>query len=200
MKKLKHEDYLVMCEGAQVLEADPWGDKVLRLADGTILKLFRRKRLLSSAAWYPYAQRFADNVAALEKLAIPVPKIIAVLRIAEIARDVVHYEPLAGATLREMVRDGLAPELERELKAVFTSFLISLHDKGVYFRSLHIGNVVHTPDGKLGLIDISDARIHRRPLGKYLRARNLRRMQGITTELDWLDYDAVINARPAVKA
>lgn len=195
MKKLKHEDYLAMREGAEVLEADPWGDKVLRLADGTILKLFRRKRLLSSAAWYPYAQRFADNVAALEKLAVPVPKIIAVLRIAEIARDVVHYEPLAGATLREMVRDGLAPDLERELKAAFTNFLISLHDKGVYFRSLHIGNVVRTPDGKLGLIDISDARIHRRPLSKSLRARNLRRMQGIAGELDWLDYAAVVNAR-----
>lgn len=184
-----------MRKDAEVLEADPWGDKVLRLTDGTIFKMFRRKRLISSTALYPYAQRFANNAAALEKLGIPVPKIIAVVRIPEIARDAVHYQPLAGTTLREMVRDGLAPDLERELKAAFTKFLISLHDKGVYFRSLHIGNVVCTPDGRLGLIDFSDLRIHPWPLGKYLRARNLRRMQGIADELDWLDQDGVLNSR-----
>lgn len=200
MKKLKHEDYLAMREGAKVLEADLFGDKVLRLADGTMLKLFRRKRLLSSAAWYPYAQRFADNAAALARLDIPVPKIITVLRIAEIARDVVHYEPLPGATLREMARAGLPADLESRLKPAFSDFLIGLHDKGIYFRSLHIGNVVYTPDGRLGLIDISDVRIHRRPLGKYLRARNLRRMQGIVGELDWLDYDAVVNSRRSGQA
>jgi hypothetical protein len=61
LKRLVHDDYLAMRAGATVLEADGFGDKVLRLADGTMLKLFRRKRLFSSAAWYPYAQRFADN-------------------------------------------------------------------------------------------------------------------------------------------
>lgn len=184
-----------MREGAEVLEADPHGDKVLRLSDGTILKIFRRKRLLSSAALYPYAQRFANNAAALEKLGIPVPKIISVMRIQELSRDVVHYAPLAGETLREMTRAGLLPEQKRALKDAFTRFVIYLHDKGIYFRSLHIGNVVCTPDGRLGLIDFSDLRIHPWPLGKYLRARNMRRMQGIADELDWIDLDAVVHAR-----
>jgi len=64
-----------------------------------------------------------------------------------------------------------------------------LHERGVYFRSLHLGNVVRTPDGRLGLIDISDVRVHRRPLGRLLRARNLRRMQRMAAERDWLDLD-----------
>lgn len=195
MKKLKHEDYLAMREDAEVLEADPWGDKVLRLTDGTIFKMFRRKRLITSAALYPYAQRFANNAAALEKLGIPVPKVIAVVRIPAISRDAVHYQPLAGTTLREMARAGLTPDKKRELKGAFTRFVTGLHDKGVYFRSLHIGNVVCTPEGRLGLIDFSDLRIHPWPLGKYLRARNLRRMQGIADELDWLDCDGVLNSR-----
>ena len=46
------------------------------LQDGTLLKLFRRKRLITSAAIWPYAQRFADNAKKLEKLGIPCPKII----------------------------------------------------------------------------------------------------------------------------
>lgn len=195
MKRLTQQNYLAMREGAEVLEADPHGDKVLRLSDGTILKIFRRKRLLSSAALYPYAQRFANNAAALEKLGIPVPKIISVMRIQELSRDVVHYAPLAGETLREMTRAGLLPEQKRALKDAFTRFVIYLHDKGIYFRSLHIGNVVCTPDGRLGLIDFSDLRIHPWPLGKYLRARNMRRMQGIADELDWIDLDAVVHAR-----
>ena len=187
-----------MREGAEVLEADPHGDKVLRLADGTILKLFRRKRLISSAALYPYAQRFANNAAALEKLDIPVPKIIAVMRISELSRDVVHYAPLAGSTLRELARAGLSSDRKHRLKEAFTQFVIYLHDKGVYFRSLHIGNIVCTPDGQLGLIDFSDLRIHPWPLGKYLRARNMRRMQGIADELDWLDLDAIVKGQVAI--
>ncbi|MBK8524395.1 MAG: toluene tolerance protein [Betaproteobacteria bacterium] len=187
-----------MREGAEVLEVDPHGDKVLRLADGTILKLFRRKRLISSAALYPYAQRFANNAAALEKLDIPVPKIIAVMRISELSRDVVHYAPLAGSTLRELARAGLSSDRKHRLKEAFTQFVIYLHDKGVYFRSLHIGNIVCTPDGQLGLIDFSDLRIHPWPLGKYLRARNMRRMQGIAYELDWLDLDAIVKGQVAI--
>lgn len=183
-----------MREGAEVLESDPHGDKVLRLTDGTILKLFRRKRFVSSAALIPYAQRFANNAATLEKLGICAPKILRVVRIRELARDAVHYEPLAGATLREMLRKGLDPEREQELRAAFTRFVVKLHDSGIYFRSLHIGNVVCTPGGQLGLIDFSDLRVYPWRLGRYLRGRNMRRMQGITKELEWLDLDSILNA------
>ena len=65
MQTLEQADYLALRADARVLEYDRHGDKVLQLADGSYLKLFRRKRLLSSAAWYPYAKRFADNALAL---------------------------------------------------------------------------------------------------------------------------------------
>lgn len=184
-----------MCEGAEVLERDPHGDKVLRLADGSILKLFRRKRLLSSAVFYPYARRFAANAAALARIGVPVPEVLGVYRVAELARDVVHYRPLPGATLRELACRGLDPEQRRRLRDDLTRFIVRLHDAGVYFRSLHLGNVVRTPDGRLGLIDFADLRVYPWPLGRYLRARNVRRMQGIADERDWLDLDAVVNGR-----
>lgn len=193
MKKIGRDEYLAMRDGARVLEADSFGDKVLLLADGNILKLFRRKRLLTSAAWYPYAQRFADNAEALRRRDVPVPAVLAVFRIPAIKRDAVLYRPLAGKTLREMCRAGLPVDTERELKAAFTMFVRYLHDRGVYFRSLHLGNVVHTPEGRFGLIDISDARIGSRPLRKSLRARNLRRLQGISDEAAWVDAAAVLD-------
>ncbi|MEF8725242.1 MAG: toluene tolerance protein [Candidatus Accumulibacter delftensis] len=193
MKRLQHEEYLAMRAGAAILEADGHGDKVLRLADQTILKLFRRKRLLSSAAWSPYAQRFADNAEALHQRHIPAPVIIAVWRIPSIGRDAVHYHPVVGKTLREMLREGLDPASEAGLKVAFTEFVIRLHEAGVYFRSLHLGNVVYTPDRQFGLIDISDARIGRRSLSKQLRVRNLRRLQDIEGERDWVDFSTVMN-------
>ncbi len=194
LKTLDLADYLELREGAVVLEADPHGDKVLRLADGTILKLFRRKRLVTSAALFPYARRFVSNASALSRLGVPVPKVLDLVRIPAIARDAVHYAPLEGETLRALVRAGLDAEQEKLLKARFTRFVIGLHDRGVYFRSLHIGNVVCTPDGRLGLIDFSDLRIYPWRLGRYLRARNMRRMQGIATELDWLDLATIVSS------
>jgi len=183
MHALDHARYLALREGAHVLEADGTGDKVLRLRDGTMLKLFRRKRLISSAAWYPYARRFADNCKALAARGIPCPQVKAVYRIAEIARDAVHYDPLPGHTLRQLLQQpGEHPELRDQLG----QFIATLHEAGVYFRSAHLGNVVLTPEGKLGLIDVADLRIYRKPLRRSQRQRNFRHMLRYGEDRAWL--------------
>lgn len=181
-----------MREGAVVLEHDGYGDKVLRLRDGSILKLFRRKNLLSSAVLFPYARRFARNALALARRGIPVPQVIALGAIAEPARHFVHYRPLAGNTLRELENAGLSGERRLELREKLTQFVIHLHDQGVYFRSLHLGNVVLTPDDRLGLIDFSDLRIYPWSLGSYSRRRNMMRMLGIPGDAEWVDLPAII--------
>jgi hypothetical protein len=192
---MEHEDFLALKAGAEILESDAHGEKVLHLADGSFLKLFRRKRLLSSAAWYPYARRFADNAEALASRGIPVPRVLAVLRIPSIQRDAVRYCPLAGTTLRELLRgEGLDAEDERRTKRLFTDFVIRLHSLGIYFRSLHLGNVVLTPAGELGLIDLADLALYRRPLPAFMRRRNVRRMLEIPGERDWIDDEAIAKA------
>ncbi|HMX69204.1 MAG TPA: toluene tolerance protein [Accumulibacter sp.] len=196
MKIMPPDAYLALRAGATVIEADSFGEKVLLLVDGSMLKLFRRKRLLSSAAWYPYAERFADNASALRQRGIPVPEVIDVFRIPSIGRDAVHYHPLPGRTLRQLRRDGLDPSREARLKDAFTHLLVELHEKGVYFRSLHLGNVVCTPDGRLGLIDIADARMSRRPLRRHQRIRNLQRLLKTADESEWVDEKAILERRP----
>jgi hypothetical protein len=195
LASLGHEDFLALKAGGEAIEADSFGEKVLRLADGSFLKLFRRKRLITSAAWYPYALRFVDNAEALSTLGIPVPRVIAAYRVPSMTRDAVHYHPLAGTTLRDLVRRGLDAEDERRLKRLFTGFVIRLHSLGIYFRSLHLGNVVLTPTDELGLIDFSDLRVYRRPLPTFMRRRNLRRMFEIPGEGDWIDGDAILETR-----
>jgi serine/threonine protein kinase len=195
LASLGHENFLALKAGGEAIEADSFGEKVLRLADGSFLKLFRRKRLITSAAWYPYALRFVDNAEVLSSLGIPVPRVIAVYRVPSMARDAVHYQPLAGTTLRSLIRRGLDAENERRLKRLFTSFVIRLHSLGIYFRSLHLGNVVLTPAGELGLIDFSDLRVYPRPLPAFMRRRNLRRMLEIPGECGWIDSDAILDTR-----
>ncbi len=167
MKKLSKEAYLTLREGAKVIESDTHGDKVLILADGTYLKLFRVKRLLTSARLSPYSTRFSKNATKLVKLGIPTLNVNAVYRIPAIRRTAVHYYPLTGSTLRNL-QNGIDITLADKLGRFFRE----LHDKGVYFRSLHFGNIVLTPENQLGLIDISDMKLHGKSLSDKLRIRN----------------------------
>ncbi|MDR6164393.1 lipopolysaccharide kinase InaA family protein [Pseudomonas fluorescens] len=183
MQSIDHSTYEALRKGAQVLEADGSGDKVLRLADGRMLKLFRRKRLLSSALFFPYAQRFANNTRALQQRGILCPDVIAVYRIPSIERDGVYYAPLAGETVRQL--QG-TPEETDTLRARLGAFIAQLHERGVYFRSLHFGNVVQTPDNHLGLIDIADLRCQRRALSDSKRLRNFAHLLRYKQDRQWL--------------
>lgn len=184
MQKLDHNDYLALRENCKVIEQDGCGDKVMILQDGTFLKLFRRKRLVTSAAIWPYAQRFADNAKKLEELGIPCPKIIQVYRIPSIERDAVHYHPLPGTTLRD-IHTGTAAYPDDLLERL-AKFVDHIHDLGVLFRSIHLGNVVLTPEGEIGLIDISDMKIQNRPLSKWQRERNFVHMTKDESDKEWL--------------
>jgi len=183
MHSMKHSDYLALRENATVLEADGSGDKVLLLANGDILKLFRRKRLLSSALLFPYAKRFADNIAALEQRQIRCPRMVDTYRIGSIKRDAVRYEPLAGITLRQAIKQNNEGDA---LRAKLGAFIARLHDQGVYFRSLHLGNVILTPDNALGLIDISDMRCQSPSLSRSKRLRNFQHLLRYKEDRAWL--------------
>jgi tRNA A-37 threonylcarbamoyl transferase component Bud32 len=183
LQTLSHDAYLALRASATVVERDLHGEKVLRLEDGNYLKLFRRKRLLSSAAWYPYAQRFADNAAELRQRGIPCPEVVDVFRIAGFSRDAVRYIPLAGRTLRQVIETDATPQ---DLPEKLGRFVARLHESGIYFRSLHLGNILLTPSGALGLIDVADLRTQSRALDSNQRKRNLLRLHRDPPDCFWL--------------
>lgn len=184
LQTISHEDYVALKKNAKVIEYDLHGEKVLKLASGNYLKLFRRKRLLSSAAWYPYAQRFADNARALKERRIACPEVEAVYRIPSIRRDAVLYRPLSGNTLRELIQTQHATP---GLANLLATFVFQLHEKGVYFRSLHLGNIVYMSNNSFGLIDIADLKLKNRPLSKYHRCRNLMQLRRNPQDRAWLE-------------
>jgi len=160
-----------LIEGASILEADSYGPKVYLLQDGNILKLFRRKRLFSSALLRPYSTRFINNAARLQKLGVPTLEVLAFYKLQKPGMTAVLYRPLPGKTLRQLSNQENF-SWQHTLPAL-VELIRSLHASGIYFRSLHLGNIVVTPENKLGLIDVADMRFLRSPLPRYLARRNL---------------------------
>ncbi len=169
--KLSNEMLTTLTAGAQVVEEDSLGPKVYRLTDGNFLKLFRRKRLISSALFVPYSDRFWRNAVRLKELGIPTLTPLELYVLDNSSLSAVLYRPLAGRTLKDIYLDE--PEAFGKHLQGLIDFIRTLHHRGIYFRSLHLGNIVSTPEGTLGLIDIADLSVQRRPLSKAKARRNL---------------------------
>lgn len=177
-------------EGAKIIEFDPRGLKVLKLANGNILKLFRLRNQWSIARWYGYAQRFCANAKRLHHLHIPTVNVVDTYLLADddifkalpapivfkpkknnAQTYAVEYMPLPGKTLKELL---MSEELSTAHIAQLGAFIARLHSSGVHFRSLHLGNIVLTPEEEMGLIDVADMRIYPWALWFNTRLRSFR--------------------------
>ncbi|MDR9860706.1 MULTISPECIES: O-antigen ligase family protein [Pseudomonas] len=188
VQKLSATGLEQLSSAAQIIEEDGLGPKVLRLADGSFLKLFRRRRWYTSGSFNPYSERFAVNSEQLRQMGIPTPQVLHLYRLDD-GSSAVHYAPLPGHTLRQVLQSITAPGVRQALVERFGKFMAQLHEKGVYFRSLHLGNVLVLEDGEFGLIDLADLRIYPSALSHSLRQRNLRHMQRYTVDKRWLFED-----------
>ncbi|WLG25714.1 lipopolysaccharide kinase InaA family protein [Pseudomonas sp. FP1154] len=160
-----------LIEGASILEADGHGPKVYLLQDGNILKLFRLKRFFSSALLRPYSARFISNATRLQELGVPTLEVLAFYKLQKPGMTAVLYRPLPGKTLRQLSNQENFSW--QQTLPTLVELIRSLHARGIYFRSLHLGNIVVTPENKLGLIDVADMRFLRSPLPRRLVRRNL---------------------------
>jgi tRNA A-37 threonylcarbamoyl transferase component Bud32 len=148
-------EYQALIANATVIEQDGFGIKVMQLPEQRILKLFRRKRLISSQMWTSYAFRFSRNARILKQRGIPTVSIISTHLIPEIERQAVLYKLLEGKTLRDWLAAHTPPENDLKLE-MLGAFVAQLHQQGILFRSLHLANVLVMENGELGLIDIAD--------------------------------------------
>lgn len=182
---LAKEDLTTLMDEATIIEQDGLGPKVVKLKDGSFLKLFRRKQWLSSASLSPYSQRFALNSLALSQRQIRSPEVLECFRFED-GTTAVHYRPLPGITLRQALESAADGSARARIVRQAGHFIGEMHERGVYFRSLHLGNVLVLPDGNLALIDIADMRLFNRPLNALMRQRNLKHMQRYKQDRFWL--------------
>ena len=164
------QQWLGACE---LVEQDSFGPKVLRCANGDYIKIFRIKRRASLARLRNPAVRFCRNADKLRALGIATLLPQGLYRIPHLQRWAVRYAPLAGDTVRSLLQQGIFSAAQ---VAQLGAYIAQLHREGIYFRSLHPGNVVLCPDGGFGLIDVLDCRFRAfgRPLTAAQRERNFR--------------------------
>lgn len=155
----------------KILEKDSRGAKVIVLADGAFLKIFHTRRHPILARLRPSAQRFARNAETLKEAGVATPRIKELLWIdKKNGVSACTYHPLPGKSIETMQRESsrLAHKTIKDLAA----FIKSLHNTGIYFRSLHLGNILQLEDGKFGLIDFLDLSHKKRPLTEWEIKRN----------------------------
>ena len=174
MKSFSLDEYEQLIAKSVVLEQDRHGVKVIKTADGRFVKFFRQKRLLSSALFKSYASRFVEHAKALKRLGFNTVEVENVYYCKPIKRSLVFYNPLPGQTLRDVLA---SQDKSDDIMEMFSAFYAELHNQGVYFRSIHLNNVIisDTMD-TLGLIDIADMKIHSKGLSKDMRMRNFRHL------------------------
>jgi serine/threonine protein kinase len=141
--------------------------------DKQIIKLIRIKRWLSLSAIYPYSLRFRRNAKRLIAMGIPCVQVKRVFYCQAIKRHGVIYPLMQGESLESIAaREGLSEDMFQKL----AKFIALLHRKGVYFRSLHLGNILLLSEGGFGLIDVADMRFSRFSLRLDQRRRNFRHL------------------------
>ncbi len=170
MEKISQEEFQTLINSGKVLEQDSFGIKVVETADDQIIKTFRLKRLFSSALLYPYALRFKHNSEKLLKKGFQTVTVSRITYCRAEKRHLLIYPKLAGETLRDTF--AAEPENIQKRLTVLARLMAKLHQEGVLFRSLHLGNVLLLPDETVALIDLSDMKIYSSPLSLKQRIRN----------------------------
>lgn len=153
---------------ARIIEQDGHGIKVLALPDGNFLKYFRRKRFLNRELLAPAAVRFTRNARRLQQLDVPTLQVRSLHRITGEPHTVAIYRPLPGETLRALLATG---QVDRDLSYRIGVFMARLHRLGIFFRSVHPGNII-IDNNRAGLIDVLDMRFRPYSLLRWERRRN----------------------------
>lgn len=154
--------------GSEVLQGRPAkSPRVVRWKpDGEpiVVKFWYRK----TRHVYPHSARFMKHAAALGERGVAAPEVVGWGAIAGTHIRFVSYRALPGQSLR-------SPELKLDLQAL-AGYLAGLHDRGVDFRGLHLGNILWCPEAGFSLIDVSDCNFSRQPLSRRRRIKRLIRL------------------------
>ncbi len=154
---------------SSLLEGEVNKPKVLLDANGYIYKFFYQPdRILSSRTLFPPFKQFAKNSQTLLKRNIQTVSICDTMTAQDKRFDAIRYQAIEGRDFREHLKQSDNDDI-----SMIVDIMAELHHQGVFFRAIHLGNILHRPNGDYALIDISDCWFSFGPLNAFKRARNL---------------------------
>jgi hypothetical protein len=160
-----------LCQDGQAIDNKGGYPAVVLHTDGTISKLWaRKKKLISSATLRPYSNRFIKNAKELSRRGVITPEIISHTVVQKSHIRIVRYQTLLGQSIRELLEKD--PQ-EVDIKNL-CQYIYQLHQKGILFKGMHLGNIIQQPNQKgFGLIDFTDVKFYSKPIPMLRRAANL---------------------------
>ena len=161
MQNVSMEAFQSLIEGGEVLLYSGEKTRIVLRPDNYIVKIFRSKR---SAR---HAKRFIAVAARFYKKGYLAVSPTTPCRCAADNCVYLTYPYIDGPSLRELLEVGETKYLKSA-----AAFVFGLHERGVYFKDCHPGNlIVHGDD--FALLDIHNTRFYLFGLNVRRRAKNL---------------------------
>ena len=154
---------------SSLLEGEITKPKVLLDANGYIYKSFYQPdRKLSSRTPPPPFKQFVKNSQILSKRNVQTVSVCDTMTAQDKRFDAIRYHAIEGLDFREHLKQS-----DHSAISMIVDIIAELHHQGVFFRAIHLGNILHLPHGGYALIDISDCWFSSGQLNAFKRARNL---------------------------
>lgn len=167
---------------------------LLDTSNQSVIKFFYPRRRFSTNRIYPYCLRFKRNSLRLKKHGVQCPDVQEVYRINNHAAGVVHairYPLLAGQPLRSLLATETGSTTTKSNSVILDElalFMAALHKKGIFFRGIHMANLLYLPTepsasstpidifNTFALLDITTVKYSFGALPLQKRARNLKHL------------------------
>jgi len=173
------DEFEALCANAEILSGGK-RPRIIRHDTNLVSKIWYKKKKLSSDWIYPYYMRFYRNSKKLLSHGIVAPKVRGIIKVNRTWIRMVTYEEIQGLTVRDILQHKKGNVSITKL----AHFISRLHDKGIFFASLHMGNIIKLESGDFGLIDVSNTHFFYFPLGLRNRARNLCNLLSYAKDID----------------
>jgi len=193
IKRVNRDTYEMMYQNSKQFAGNAKIDRLRITANNNIVKIFRPRKVFSSSTLFPPANRFFKNSIRLKKLGIDAVDVKRVYYYKMKQEHYAIYPLIEGEELRNVLRNTDRLDVELQMLA---DYLAMLHQKGVFFRAMQLGNILVDKNRNFVLIDYSDMRFSKRPLGLIKRVRNMHQLLRHRKDREFfssIDVDAFVD-------
>lgn len=166
---IDEQRFFALCQQGTVLTECRFGPKIVITNAEEIIKIFWPRKKISRSRIQSAANRFIKHTNLLQANNICSVAVTSWYYCPAIGAELVIYPKLPGNDFRHIVDNNLSRLTD------VAKFIARLHQQGVFFRGIHLGNLLYSEDN-IALIDVTDCKVASRPLSLHRRYRNLRHL------------------------